>query len=396
LAIGSDEQKPAVLITVELIGVGAATSEIVATALRTQYGIARERVAISAIHTHNGPALSDVLPYMFSVDLPAEEQLRIERYTTELRAKLIQLASDALHNRRPAYLAWAQGSAGFAAQRRVIVDGKWKTFGVTPDGPVDHSLPVLRVMGEDGELHAIFLSYACHCTTLSGPDNFVHHEWAGDAAQRLESAHAGAVALVAIGCGADANPNPRGVPAVAAHGETVAREVERLLGGVLQPVGPLTAAEYREIPLQFDRVISRGELQERIDSKQVRAAYTASKLLQQLDAGKSLPASIPLPVQTWTFGNALTMVFLGGEIVSEYALRLRRELDASRIWINAYSNSVPCYVPSQRMLAEGGYEVDGSMDYYGWPTRLATGTEEQVIAEVRDLVPASLHSSPRR
>ena len=391
LAIGSDEQKPAVLITLELIGVGAETSTFVADALNAKHGIDRERLAISAIHTHTGPALSDVLPFMFSADLPVEQMERIQRYTTDLRAKLVQLAGDALADRRPAFLAWAQGNAVFAAQRRVIVDGQWKTFGVTLDGPVDHALPVLRVTGDDGQLRALYLSYACHCTTLSGPDNFVHHEWAGDAAQRLESAHAGAITLVGIGCGADANPNPRGVSAVSAHGESIAREVERVLSGPLQSIGPLTAAKYREIPLAFDRPIHRSELQQRKQSNQLRAAYAASKFLQQMDAGKPLPTSIPLPVQTWSFGDDLTMVFLGGEVVAEYGLRLRRELDASRFWVNAYTNSVPCYVPSKAMYAEGGYEVDGSMDYYGWPTRLALGTEDQVITAVRDLVPPTFH-----
>ena len=390
LAIGSDDEPPAVLITLELIGVGAETSEIVAAALRTQHGIPRERLAISAIHTHNGPALGDVLPFMFSMDLPPDETARIARYTTDLRAKLIQVASDAVRDRRPAQLAWAQGSADFAAQRRVIENGQWKTFGVTPGGPVDHALPVLRVTSPDGDLRALFLSYACHCTTLSGPDNFVHHDWAGDAAQRLESAHTGAVALVAVGCGADANPHPRGVPAVAAHGATIARQVERVLGGPLQALGPVTAASYRDIPLAFDRAISRDELNERVKSKNIPAAYTARKLLQQLDGGKTLPSSLPLPVQAWSFGDDLTMVFLGGEVVAEYSLRLRRELNAARLWINAYSNSVPCYVASGRMYAEGGYEVDGSMNYYGWPTRLALGTEDRVIGAVHELVRPSL------
>jgi hypothetical protein len=361
--------------------------------VRKQYGIDRERVAISAIHTHNGPALSDVLPFMFSVDLPAEDMERIQRYTMVLRAKLIQLVAEALKNRRPASLAWAQGTATFAAQRRVVENGKWKTFGVTPEGPVDHALPVLRVTAEEDELRALFLSYACHCTTLSGPDNFVHHEWAGDAARRLETANPGAVVLVALGCGADANPNPRGVAAVPVHGESIAREVERVLRGRLQAIGPLTTATYREIPLEFDRSIHRDELQQRRDSDQPRASYAARKFLERIDAGEPLATSIPLPVQTWVFGEDLTMVFLGGEVVSEYGLRLRRELDGSRLWINAYTNSVPCYVPSKAMYTEGGYEVDGSMDYYGWPTRLALGTEDQVVAAVRALVPESFHSA---
>jgi hypothetical protein len=389
LAIGGDNQNPAVLITVELIGIGAETRDFVVAALREKHRMADERVAICATHIHSGPALADVLPFMFSTDLPADEVARIARNTDVLRTKLVQVAEAALADRKPARLAWSEGKADFAAQRRVVVDGKWKNFGVVPEGPFDHALPVLRVTDEQGGVRGVFVSYACHCTTLGGGDNFVHHDWAGDAARRIESSHDGAVALVALGCGADANPNPRGIPAVAAHGEKVATEVERLLGAPMRPLGPMTAAKYRRMPLDLDHPVTRAELEQRTakGAKQP-ASYAAMKFLQQLDAGRAVAKAVPYAVQTWSFGNDLAMVFLAGEVVSEYSLRLRRELDAARLWVNAYSNSVPSYIPSKRMFPEGGYEVDGSMDYYGWPTRLAIGTEDRIIGTVHELVPA--------
>jgi hypothetical protein len=55
--------------------------------------------------------------------------------------------------------------------------------------------------------------------------------------------------------------------------------------------------------------------------------------------------------------------------------------------VNAYANDVPCYVASQRMFPEGGYEVDNSMDYYGWPTRLARDTEDRIVTAVREVTP---------
>lgn len=397
LAIGSDAQQPAVLITVELIGIGEETSEAVAAALRAQHGIERARVALCATHVHSGPAVSDVLPYMFSQDLPADQVARIARYTTWLRTKLIEVAGKALADRRPARLAWSEGRTDFAAQRRVIVDGKWKNFGVTPGGSVDHALPVLRATDERGTVKAVFTSYACHCTTVDGRDNIVHHDWAGDAARRVEAANAGAVALVAIGCGADANPNPRGLAAVSGHGEKVANEVARLLTGPMRPLGPMTTANFRRIELELDHAVTRDELQARLaPGARAQASYPAKKFLAQLDAGRPLPRAVPYPVSTWMFGDDLAMVFLAGEVVSEYSLRLRRELDGRRLWVNAYANSVPCYVPSKAMFAEGGYEVDGSMDYYGWPTRLALGTEDRVIGTVRELVPAGFRAGTAR
>jgi len=397
LALGGDAEGPVVLITAELIGIGEETARLVADALERRFGLPRARLALCATHTHNGPALADVLPNMFARDLPPEETARIAAYTARLRERLVEVAAAALADRRPARLAWAEGRVGFATQRRQVVDGKWKGFGIVPEGPADHALPVLRVSAPDGGIRALFLNYACHCTTLGGGDNFVHSDWAGEAATRLEAAHAGAPALVAIGCGADANPGlPRGLEGVPVHGAAVAAEVARLLPGTWRPLGPVTAAAYRLVPLPLDPLPDRAALEARRGpGSRAPAHYAAGRFLADLAAGRPLPDAVPLPVQSWTFGRELAMVFLGGEVVSEYVLRLRRELDGPRLWVNAYANAVPCYVPSRRMYPEGGYEVDGSMDYYGWPTRLRADTEDRLIAAVRGLVPEEFHTARR-
>ncbi|MES2736236.1 MAG: hypothetical protein V4672_07945 [Verrucomicrobiota bacterium] len=55
--------------------------------------------------------------------------------------------------------------------------------------------------------------------------------------------------------------------------------------------------------------------------------------------------------------------------------------------MNSYTNDVPCYIPSQRVWEEGGYEAAGAMVYYGRPNRFASGIEEIIAAAVKDLVP---------
>ena len=89
------------------------------------------------------------------------------------------------------------------------------------------------------------------------------------------------------------------------------------------------------------------------------------------------------------------MVFLGGEVVAEYSLRLKRELGAERVWVNAYANHVPCYIPSTQVLAEGGYEAEKAMDFYGLPTRLAPDVEDRIVGTVRALLPAAFKAVPR-
>ncbi len=387
LAIGSDSEGPVVLVAAEVIAVSAALSNAVAEAVRAKYpGIARERVAVCATHQHTGPAIAGTIPFMFSRDLPADEIARIERYTAMLREQMIAVALAALADRRPARLAWAQGRAEFAVNRRLITEGKHTGYKSTPGGPVDHALPVLRAVDVNGAVRAVLVNYACHCTVLKGGDNFVHGDWAGDAATRLEAAHAGAVALVTIGCGADSDPQPRGLAEVATHGKTVAGEVARLFAGEMRPLGRVTSAKFQTIEIPLARTVRRAELEARLKEKP-NIAYAAAQHLKRLDAGQLLPAAINYPVQAWVFGGEVAMVFLGGEVVADYALRLKRELGAARVWVNAYANDVSCYIPSTQVLAEGGYEAEHAMDYYGLPTRLAPDVEERIVRTVHGLLP---------
>jgi len=71
----------------------------------------------------------------------------------------------------------------------------------------------------------------------------------------------------------------------------------------------------------------------------------------------------------------------------DYGLRLKQEFDPRRFWVNAYANDVPCYIPSRRVLTEGGYEGGGAMVYYDRPTRFAASVEDLIIGAVHELTP---------
>jgi uncharacterized protein (TIGR02145 family) len=83
------------------------------------------------------------------------------------------------------------------------------------------------------------------------------------------------------------------------------------------------------------------------------------------------------------------MVFLAGEVVVDYSLRLKKELVAERLWITAFANDVPCYIASRRVIQEGGYEVESSMYSYNRPSRFSEVVEDLIVAAVYDLLPES-------
>ncbi|MBI2946724.1 MAG: neutral/alkaline non-lysosomal ceramidase N-terminal domain-containing protein [Verrucomicrobia bacterium] len=384
LAIGSDAQGASVVVTVENCGVSARSVDEVAARLLKKAGIARERFAVCATHSHTAPCLTGVAPNLFSQDIPKEHQATIDRYTRELTDSIEQVALTALANRKPSYLAWGQGKAGFAQNRR------------TKGGPVDHALPMLRVTDITGNVRAILANYACHCTTLTGEFNQLHGDWAGLAQEYIERDHPGAVALIAIGCGADANPQPRGkLENAVQHGEEIAREVKRLASNPLTPIRQAPAGRVKRFELAFQPLFTREQWEERAKKSGI-VGYHAKVNLARLDRGETLPTRLPYIVQTWTFGDQLAMVFLAGEVVVDYSIRLKNEFDSTRLWINAYANDAPCYIPSKRILREGGYEAEDSLWYYDRPARLAPETEDLIDHTVHELLPKDFIADPRK
>jgi len=391
LALGGEGEQPlSLLVTVDAIGVPASLTEALAKRLESQLDLDRAHLTVAASHTHAAPTLRDCIPFLFDPPLAGAEAEAVDRYTDRLLDDIEAVALEAAAARRPCRLSWGKGSVDFAVNRRLLdEDGQWKGFGHQPDGPVDHSLPLLRVDDESGEPVAVLVNYACHCTTMGGAFNRVHGDWAGAAQAAIEERHPGVTALVAIGCGGDQNPDPRGdLDDAAAHGEAVAEEATRLMNAELAPVSAAPRATYREIELPLQEPPPRETWRRKAEAGG-RGSHFAGTILTKLEAGESVAEPVPLPVQTWAFGEDLAMVFLGGEVVVDYALRLYRDHDADRIWVNAYSNALPGYIPSNRLFPQGGYEVDSSRFSYGIPARLAVETENRIAAEVARQLPAA-------
>jgi hypothetical protein len=376
LAIGGDKKSLAVLITVDNVAVPAYLRDEVAARLGKKAGLRNERFALCSTHTHTAPMLAGACANIFGADLPPDQQDRVDRYTRELTDKVEQVALAAIKDRQASTLAWGQTKASFAANRR------------TKGGPTDHDLPVLVARDKSGNIRALLLSYACHCTTLADKPNHICGDWAGYAREYLEHDHPGAVVLVALGCGGDANPNPRGnLEFAKQNGNAISSAVNELVQQPLTPLRQELACRVKPISLPYDIMPTREEWVTRAQSTNHWIAYHAKKNLSRLDRGEKLPTELPYMLQTWNFGKELAMVFLPGEVVVDYSLRLKQEYDARRLWVNAYANDVPCYIPSKRIWREGGYEGGYAMIYYDRPTRLVEETEDLIIAAVRGLLP---------
>jgi neutral ceramidase len=271
--------------------------------------------------------------------------------------------------------------AHFAMNRREFAPGRIK-LGVNPRGPVDRSVPVLRIDGTDGSLRAVLFGYACHNTTLTQTDYMVSPDYAGYAQAFVQQQHPGAQAMFAAGLGGDANPYPKDtIPVARQHGATLGAEVCRVLGTKLQPVrGPLRCAfDAAVLPVQ---PTPRSELERMLAKGNVREKETASKMLAELDRGGPTMKSYRSPVAVWQFGSDLTFVALSNEVVVDYVALIEKAIGPLQLWLSAYSHEVAGYIPSARVLAEGGYEARG---LYSANALFTPEAETALVAKVREL-----------
>jgi hypothetical protein len=370
----------AAIVTMDLCGIGRDLSAGIRKAIESKTGMGRDRVVLACSHTHCGPVVGSNLITMYRLDDAGRE--KVARYAESLAATIPDLVAEAAGRLEPATLAWETGRADFAVNRRNNKEAdvpKLRERGAL-EGPVDHDVPVLRVDGPDGKPRAILFGYACHCTVLS----FYQFcgDYAGFAQIALEKANPGAQAMFVAGCGADQNPLPRRTVALAEqYGDQLADAVQRVLAGPLRPVSGALETSYEEIDLPFGAIPTRAQIEADAKSATLAVANRARRLLEVLDARGSLATSYPYPIEVWKLGD-LTWVFLGGEVVADYALRLKRNLGSSHTWVSGYSNDVMAYIPSLRVLREGGYEGATSMIYYGHPTSWGEPIEEDIVAAV--------------
>ena len=394
LAVEDAAGNRGLVLSLDLIGIDREMSALICEKIGQAYGLRREQIVIATSHTHSGPVVGrrNLGPLHWWL-LDTQQQQKVDAYAEILVSKVVAVAGSAIADLEPARVQWGSGLSTFAVNRRENPSNKvseWRDGG-TLKGPVDHDVPVLSVRDpEDATLRAVLFGYACHATTLSGL------QWCGDypgyAQIAIEKEHPGCVALFWAGCGADQNPLPRSEIVLAEnYGAELAEAIEKTLDSPMPEVAPKLTAQFREIeaPLadlptieQFQETATKAEGYER-----ARARYLLAESKKSGGDKAGLDGTYPFPIGVWSLGDEIDFVWLGGEVVVDYATRLKRERLGEKTWVAAYANDVMAYIPSLRVLKEGGYEGGGSNVYYGFPALWDEAIEETIIGAVHEMKP---------
>jgi len=379
-----------VLITLDLIGIDRALSQSICDKISQRHQLQRQQIAIATSHTHTGPIVARNLRPMHYVLLDKTQRHLVDKYASFLEQRVTDVVAQAIAALAPAQIHSGSGTATFATNRRNNRETdvpKLREAGQL-QGPTDHDVPVLTIREQNGKLTAVVFGYACHATTLS------FYRWSGDypgfAQIELERLNPGVIAMFWAGCGADQNPLPRRTVELAKqYGTRLAAAVQKVVGGDMETVSPRLTTQYDEVALPLATLPTREQIEQDTESRNVYTAARARMLLADIDAGGPLAATYPYPIATWKLGDSIVWIFLGGEVVVDYSLRLKAELNGKSTWVVGYANDVMAYIPSRRVLREGGYEGGGAMVYYGLPAHWNEQVERIIVDEVHRQVKGS-------
>jgi hypothetical protein len=370
-------------ITTDLIGLRGPVAERILERVMKQTGLRRHQLLVNSSHTHTGPAIADTDASAYGIQDEAAANTRA--YRRMLEDRIVGAVEQALSTLEPVDLSYGVGVVPFVMNRREFTRDRGVVLGVNPRGPADRSMPLLRVAAPDGRLRAVVFGAATHNTTLTGDEYRITGDYAGFAQQYVQDRLPGAQAMFVLGCAGDSNPYPRGTLELARqHGETLGREVVRVLDTKLTPVrGPLNV-QFDHVDLPLAQAPARSEI-EKMTARDAPSwrAWTAARMLEALDRGEKLPTHYRAPLAVWQFGSDLTLVALPGEVVVDYVSLIERAIGPLQLWVTAYNNDVFGYLPSARVLEEGGYETRGVI--HGGPGFFSPAAEDALVTRVKEL-----------
>jgi hypothetical protein len=158
------------------------------------------------------------------------------------------------------------------------------------------------------------------------------------------------------------------------------------MSGTMIPLtGPLSMT-MGETQLPLEEGVPLDEIKQRLPKLNGMPKREFEHFQRQYETLGSLPDRVTYPIQVWRFGSGLTFIALTGETVVDYSLKFKATYGWNTTWVSGYNNDLLSYVPSLRVLKEGGYEGITGMFEYGHRAAYTKDVEALITSKVDELV----------
>jgi hypothetical protein len=348
---GSGERSRVVVVSADILWWGPQHLPELRREIAALAGVPEGNILFSATHSHSGPQTSTRASATIGVLDPRFIALLHERTREATRAAVADL--------EPVSVRRFTGCHDLGFNRRPQFD---------PDGPTDPILTAIRFARADGSPRTFLVHYTCH--PVISQEHVVSGEWPGVAMDILEQ-ELGVTALFLQGCCGDINPVVQGEgrslrgpdEIVVREGRRLAEAVRALLAGPGEALAPVPLrVDHLEIDLPFAGIPDDATLRGGMDAPGVAGEWR--RVL--LEHPEWREPTISLHLQRVDIADGLSLLAMNGEVVVSYGLHARTVSNGAVLPMG-YSNGMTGYVPTAKVIAEGGYEGGDSIPYFFLP-----------------------------
>jgi len=361
-------------------------------AIGRRLDLSPRQILLNTSHTHTGPKVG-------SWDYTPSDRL----YLQFLEESIVRAAREAADTPREVTL-WAgeTRSALPMSRRKPMPDGKIE-FAPYPEGVVYNRLPFCLFRDREKKPVGLLFSVSTHPSTIKGNERsyFISADYPGKAMALLDEYLGTAGSLFLQGAAGDSKPSIIGTgeefwrsgdwPDVDRAGTIVAEEVIQAIDAGLTRVEPdlLTGTIEMSWPMVAPR--TRAEYVEVIEKPPTHSESIpegmkrwAQEMIDLVDRGFGLPSAVPITAHGVRLGTGLRIIGIEGEIVAELGQLIAGFYTGGITFPLGYTDGAQLYLPSSRMLSEGGYEVESYYEYR-FPAALAPGMEDILLATLGQL-----------
>lgn len=376
---GDDPGSAFVVVSVDVCGISAADALAVRRAVESRTGVPAGHVVIAASHTHSGPA---------TVGFFNETE---DEYVRELVNKLITVATCASDSARPAAAGVAVGRENTISHyRRLLgVDGRvimnWEPYTsetiVGPMGEPDNEVSVLKIVDAENpdDIICILFNQVGHPNVMSGENFLISGDYPGFAANLLEEEFNCSAMFVN---GAQGSVDIDGLrdrdwEGVSRTGTALAKAVAEIAGGIMPSESASVSGSYISYELA-SRKISDSELawaeevlRQTGGTVQILPDGVGDDYKAKLYKGlRAVQGRDLLVEQTCVAVDDMAFVSFPGELFTEIGMNIKAGSPFRHTCVIGLANGYIGYIPTQKAVKQGGYEVD---------TRRADASAEDII-----------------
>lgn len=381
LVLEDDEGGRALVVALDVLFHERSLAEEIARLARDRLGIPGDQVLVNYSHTHYGPALANYDAWELSPDYDRYLREAVERCVLRASATVVE-----------GTVSYASVDGDWSVSRRLLVDGRCE-FRPNPAGGRDRALQTLEFADAHGDIRSLLFTFPCHPSSIGGASRMVSAEYPGRLCQLADAALYGCTSLFLQGFGGDAKSAWAVTDGGTSFGAASFADIDAMASsmleavrksrqaGAFEPVKLRLAGRRFTVPLALE-ILPRAYYQRQAE-QEGPSSFIGDCARYVVEHYDELPERLDLHASILRLCDDRFIFSLGGEPSYDVGVVLRGAFPDTKVICVGYADDI-AYIPSDRMIAEGGYEADGSVVEYRLKGRIAPGVDEALVRGFRE------------